>query len=167
MHPGQCLEINFTSSTKTKASRYKKRHLSKNKQHFKWGEQKVNWNQTWFSMHSIYDLFDNPISIMAEAVPNWTPVNINVITEMHSNKQAGKHIRPHLYQLKPIEFNWNRLKWIYKLYVNTKTAQVSKFSIHKSLRFNVKPLIRLCLILLKSRGSINSMWNFLRSDYKK
>ena len=32
MHPGQCLEINFTSSIKTKASRYKKQKTtSKNK----------------------------------------------------------------------------------------------------------------------------------------
>ena len=32
MHPGQCLEINFTSSTKTKASRCDTKKTSKQKQ---------------------------------------------------------------------------------------------------------------------------------------
>ena len=81
---------------------------------------------------------------------------------MHSNKQAGKHIGPHLYQLKPIGFNWNRLKSIYKLYVNTKTPSCQRTHFLKQLKClnfpstnhsdNVKPLIRLCQILLKSRG---------------
>ena len=62
---------------------------------------------------------------------------------MHSNKQAGKHIGPHLYQLKPIglksiEINIQTLckhkDAQLPRYTFSKTAQVSKFSIHKSLR---------------------------------
>ena len=55
---------------------------------------------------------------------------------MHSNKQAGKHIGPHLYQLKPIglksieiniQTSCKHKDAQLPTYTFSKTAQVSKF----------------------------------------